>query len=642
MAQIALLSELLINQIAAGEVVERPASVLRELLDNAVDANAHRIDVSLDEGGVRRITVRDDGVGIAAVDLPTALLRHATSKIATLEQLESVSTLGFRGEALAAIASVARVTLSSRSAEEPHGWQIHSETREVRPCALEKGTVVEMTDLYYNTPARRKFLKTVKTEWAHCEEVFRRLALSHPHLTLECQHAGRTVHRLAATGPSERIAALMGERFMAFARPVSVSVAAGNLSGLACLPSLGQTNRDAQYLFVNGRFVRDRLLSHAVRQSYADILHGQHHPAFVLFLNIDPRQVDVNVHPAKTEVRFRDPQAVHQFVFKALAGVLAGVDTAAALAPTPPTLRLDQGYLPASGATTVQAQEHGLGHASASAPRTHWPSAPSRHAVNQSLSALLRLHGHAAHTGHTATHTGDGLDSGALTAHNTPHEGTPPAFEVLPTPSALNPTQAELAVGKPPPLGFALAQLHGLYILAQNAEGLIIVDGHAAHERVIYERLKKAHATTRPASQALLVPWVFELPPHAQAALETHAGFFADAGFDVCITENQCMEVRAVPAVLGTHPCEALLREMLDELSHCPTTDRMDEVRHAVLSRVACHAAVRANTPLSLAEMNALLRAMESTERRDHCNHGRPTWRLLSLGELDAFFMRGK
>jgi DNA mismatch repair protein MutL len=620
MARIVRLSDLLINQIAAGEVVDRPASVVRELLDNAVDAKATRIDLNLEEGGIRRITVRDNGIGILPEDLPKALERHATSKITTLEALEAVETLGFRGEALAAIASVARVTLTSRWASEAHAWQIDSEKRECHPFALESGSVVDVADLYYNTPARRKFLKTPQTEWAHCEGVFRRLALCYPDLELECRHNGRIIHRFPRGEHEQRLHNLMGARFMAAARTVDATVGAARLWGWACLPSLGQTNRDAQYFFVNGRFVRDRLLAHAIRQSYADIIHHDHHPAFVLFLEIDPRQVDVNVHPAKTEVRFREPQGVHRFVSKALLTVLSESNVGQTSLAENESEALTQYQAPASH-TLLHTEEKSL-----SDNRSRlFSERVSRARVEQNLDALSRLH-----VGPLPSQTEKAVPIAA--GQDAPKPILQGAF--LPS--------ATLDIEETPPLGFALAQLHGLYILAENRDGLIIVDSHAAHERVLYEQFKQAMAQQTPASQRLLVSWEMTLSPIEQATVEAQHAFFTQAGFELLLSNPPCLEVRAVPALMGKSPCETLIRELLADLAQYPDTHRLDEVQHALLARMACHAAVRAHHSLSVPEMNALLRAMEKTARSEQCNHGRPTWHAFSIKELDALFMRGK
>ncbi|MDT3736287.1 MAG: DNA mismatch repair endonuclease MutL [Denitratisoma sp.] len=568
------LPDLLISQIAAGEVVERPASVVKELLENGIDAGARNISVQLLEGGVRQIRIVDDGGGIPKEELPLALARHATSKIASLEDLESVASLGFRGEALASIAAVARLTLLSRIREAPHAWRIGPE-QEVAPAALGGGTVIEVDDLYFNTPARRKFLKSEHTEFAHCEEAVRRIALAHPQVSFLLQHNGRTALHLAAGDPARRIADILGAEFAAQSRAVDAAAGSLHLAGCAALPAYSRARADAQYFFVNGRFVRDKLLSHAVREAYADILHGQRHPVYALFLEIDPRGVDVNVHPAKTEVRFRDGRAVHQFVFHALQRALA-----APLAHA------------ASGAPAPAAVPAGLTFAAA---------APQQRtlAVAQSAAAYYDF--------------------------------------VRQAPSTPMP-EAEAGA---PPLGFALAQLHGVYILAQNAEGLVLVDMHAAHERILYEKLKTA-LDERPAVQPLLVPVVISASGEEAAAAEEHAEALERLGFEIAAAGPRELVVRAVPALLASGRIADLVRALLADLEKFGASRVAAERRNELLATMACHGAVRAHRALTLPEMNALLRQMEETERADQCNHGRPTWAQLSMEDLDRLFLRGR
>ena len=570
------LHDLLISQIAAGEVVERPASVVKELLENSIDAGARAISVQLLEGGVRQIRIVDDGGGIPKDELPLALARHATSKIASLEDLEQVASLGFRGEALASIAAVARLTLVSRLREAPHAWGIGPE-KDIAPTALGGGTVIEVDDLYFNTPARRKFLKSEHTEFAHCEEAVRRIALAHPQVAFSRQHNGRVALHLAAGDAARRVADILGEEFAAQSRTVEASAGSLRLAGYAALPAYSRARADAQYFFVNGRFVRDKLLVHTVREAYADILHGSRHPAYALFLEIDPRGVDVNVHPAKTEVRFRDGRAVHQFVFHALQRALA--------APL--------------------AQAAGAGNRSSSdavPPGLTFPAAAPQQqglAVAQPVAAYYDF--------------------------------------MRQVPSAPMP-EAESGA---PPLGFAVAQLHGVYILAQNAAGLVLVDMHAAHERILYEKLKTA-LDERPAVQPLLVPVVISASGEEMAAVEEHAEAIARLGFEVAAAGPRELAVRAVPALLAGGRIPDLVRALLADLEKFGSSRAAAEQRNELLATMACHGAVRAHRALSLPEMNALLRLMEETERADQCNHGRPTWTQLTMDELDRLFLRGR
>jgi DNA mismatch repair protein MutL len=602
MPQIRVLPDLLINQIAAGEVVERPASVLKELLENAVDAGSRSIEVALEQGGVRRIRVADDGCGIAREQLALALDRHATSKISSLDDLEHVATMGFRGEALAAIAAVARTTITSLAEGERHAWRIDATDREPVPAALNHGTVVEVADLYYNTPARRKFLKTEATEFAHCDEMFRRVALSRPDIAMQLSHNARVVHRLPPAEHAKRAAALLSDDFIHHARHIDADSGALRLSGLAALPAYSRASRDAQYFFVNGRYVRDKLLTHAVRQAYADILHGQRHPAYLLFLELEPAGVDVNVHPAKIEVRFRDARAVHQFVFHAVSRSLAesgaaGESAGAGLmpAPLPSYERPDQ----PRAAPTVQgrlamdsgARDAYLGFVASARPDSVWPDPVSPDSAATAAPSADR------------TAPGDTVDEA--------------------------------------PLGYALGQLHGVYILAQNRHGLVLVDMHAAHERILYERLKSV-LDGRPSTQRLLIPAVFGVGSKEMATAEQCTDVLAEIGFEIAPAGPAQLTVRTVPALLANAALPELVRELLAELADFPASEVATARRNELLATMACHAAVRANRQLSVAEMNALLRDMERTERADQCNHGRPTWTQLGMAELDRFFMRGQ
>jgi DNA mismatch repair protein MutL len=598
MPAIHALPELLINQIAAGEVVERPASVLKELLENSLDAGSRAIDVQIAEGGVRQIRVADDGGGIAQDDLALALARHATSQIATLDDLERVATMGFRGEALAAIAAVSRITLTSREAGSAHAWRIHGGETAPAPAALGAGTVVEVADLYFNTPARRKFLKSDATEFAHCDEVFRRIALARPDVALQLAHNGRVSHRLPASDGGRRVAELLGDEFVAQARVIEADAGPLRLSGHAALPAYSRGTRDEQFFYVNRRFVRDKLLAHALREAYADILHGSRHPAFVLFLDIDPALVDVNVHPAKTEVRFRDARAVHQFVFHALTRTLATPGTQQAAQPQAATQQAPAWMPPQQTRLAVeQPREAYFAFArNAFAPA----DAPAGTGLEASIHAPSRA-----------------SDCGTAHPYSTPDQETAP------------------------PLGYAIAQLHGIYVLAQNAAGLVLVDMHAAHERILYEKLKQV-LDGAPAVQSLLIPAVFGVGAQEMAAAAEHADVLARLGFDVAAAGPGELVVRSVPVLLARAPVADLVRALLAELREFPASNVVEARRNELLATLACHGAVRANRVLTLPEMNALLREMEATERADQCNHGRPTWTQLSIADLDRLFMRGQ
>ena len=574
-ARIRPLPDLLISQIAAGEVVERPASVLKELIENSLDAGATQIDVRLEEGGVKLIRVADDGAGIAPDDLPLALARHATSKIASLADLECVASYGFRGEALASIAAVARVGIASRTAAAAHAAQLDTATGQIKPAALAAGTVVTVADLYFNTPARRKFLKSTATEYAHCDDVLVRMALARPEVALTLTHDGKPKRRLASTEFARRTRELIGDDFLAHARTVDATAGTLRLAGFASLPAYAKNSRAEQFFYVNGRFVRDKLLAHAARAAYADVLHGAHHPAFVLFLDLDAAAVDVNVHPAKTEVRFRDARGVHQFVFHALQRALA---------------------------------------APLAAARQETAASPPAYAPPRQANLEVREPDTAAYL-----------------------EFARQAFSAS---AAASPAPSFAAVGDAP-LGYAIGQLHGIYVLAQNARGLVLVDMHAAHERILYERLK-ASADARPATQPLLVPVLFPAGARELACAEEHAATLAALGFEVAAAGPQQLAVRTVPALLAGGDIVALVRALLAELAEQPASRVLEQRRNELLATMACHGAVRAHRQLSLPEMNALLREMEATERADQCNHGRPTWVQLSLTDLDKLFMRGK
>ena len=596
MPAIRLLPDTLISQIAAGEVVERPASVLKELLENSLDAGATEISVSLTQGGIKQLKVSDNGGGMDAEDLPLAFARHATSKIASLDDLEQVRSLGFRGEALASIASVARVALTTRSGRAPHAWSLGAEGGKpgaVQPAAHPGGTSVEVNDLYFNTPARRKFLRTEATEFGHCEDVYRRIALSRPDVAFSLRHNGRVISHLQTGDAARRIAAVAGEEFAGAARALDERSSGLRLSGFAGSPAFARSSRDAQFAFVNGRFVRDKLLAHALRQAYQDMLHGDRHAAYVLFLELDPSGVDVNVHPAKTEVRFRDARAIHQFVFHAVSKALSGSAAQTGAASVQP--------LPAAGGMDLRRMPYqsSLGVAQPSAAYEAMFSAPP--------AAISMLAGGAART----------------------------AFESI---RAAAPAQVETDA----PLGYAMAQLHGIYILAQNRQGLVLVDMHAAHERILYEKLKGALDAQGMSTQKLLIAVSFNADRLEVAAVEEHAGVLRQLGFDIAPLSPTALAVRAVPSMLASADVAELARALLRELREFGGSRVLTEHQHELLSTMACHGAVRAHRPLTVTEMNALLREMEVTERSGQCNHGRPTWYQMSLADLDKLFLRGR
>jgi DNA mismatch repair protein MutL len=586
---IRVLPDVLISQIAAGEVVERPAAALKEILENSLDAGATGIQVELEQGGVKRIRVADNGCGIAHAELALALTRHATSKIASLADLEQVASLGFRGEALASIAAVARVELVSRSAGATHACAIRVEggrLGEASPAARGPGTTLDIADLFFNTPARRKFLKTEATEYAHCAEAVRRVALAHPQVAFSLTHNGRVQLRLNAESPAARMRHVLGEAFERGA--IAVDAAAGplRLAGWVVRPSAATTGRDGQHVFVNGRYVRDKLIVHALKEAYRDVLHHQLNPAYCLFLELPPEAVDVNVHPAKTEIRFRDSRAVHQFLFHAVERLFAApaaTEPAAAVQPVASAWRAPQ-------------------------------QAPMPLQVAEAVAFYAPL----------GEDTGTGLQGAVGVAAS----AAQPMFETGDETSA--------------PLGYALAQLHGVYVLAQNAQGLVLVDMHAAHERVVYEKLKAALDARAVPAQRLLIPVALTLDAAVAGEIAPHLDALADIGFEVSLTSPTSVAVRAVPWLLKDADPVELTRTVLAEAAEFGISRLLAERRNELLATLACHGAVRANRQLTVPEMNALLREMEATERAGQCNHGRPTWRQLNLKELDALFMRGR
>ncbi|MCA1925069.1 MAG: DNA mismatch repair endonuclease MutL [Thiobacillus sp.] len=586
---IRVLPDVLISQIAAGEVIERPAAALKEILENSLDAGATDIRIDLEQGGVKRIRVADNGSGIARDQLMLAMTRHATSKIASLADLEQVASLGFRGEALASIAAVARVTLTSRCADTSHAWSVTVEGGRMEtpiPAARETGTTLDVQDLFFNTPARRKFLKTEATEYAHCAETVRRAALAHPSTAFTLSHNGRVQARHASGNAAARMRQVLGEAFESQAIAVEAAAGALRVSGWVIRPAAATASRDSQHVFVNGRYVRDKLIVHALKEAYKDVLHQQLNPAYCLFIEIPPDAVDVNVHPAKTEIRFRDARSVHQFLFHAVERVLA---RPAQVGSQPAPLQADTAY------------------------RASRQAAMPLH-VDESMAFYAPLAAEA------KAHAGNSSDP------------------LVPAPPAL-------PVGGPeevPPLGFALTQLHGVYILAENAQGLVLVDMHAAHERVVYEKLKAALDARAVPAQTLLIPVALTADARDVAELEPHLAALRDIGFELSITSPTSVAVRAVPWLLKDADPVELTRSLLREVAEFGVARLLAERRNELLATLACHGAVRANLRLTLPEMNALLRDMEATERAGQCNHGRPTWFQLSMRELDAMFLRGR
>ncbi|WP_049401239.1 DNA mismatch repair endonuclease MutL [Stenotrophomonas maltophilia] len=623
------LPEILINQIAAGEVVERPASVVKELVENAIDAGASRVDIDLEEGGVRLIRIRDNGSGIAPEQLPLAVSRHATSKIADLDDLESVATLGFRGEALPSIASVSRFTLSSRRAHDEHGSALQIEggkIGEVTPRAHAPGTTVEVRELFYNVPARRKFLRAERTELGHIEEWLRSLALARPDVELRVSHNGKASRRYKPGDlySDARLAETLGEDFANQAVRVDHSGAGLRLHGWIAQPHYSRASADQQYLYVNGRSVRDRSVAHAVKMAYGDVLYHGRQPAYVLFLELDPTRVDVNVHPAKHEVRFRDSRLVHDFVYRtlkdALADTRAGMSVqeigAGAAHPVDAAAAPMASSAGASGFGLVRGPAPGAGSGGGGGGFSGWrPQQPLGLQVADAPAAYAALYA-----------APSGAERGA-------------ALPPMPTENGLPVTSADAGV---PPLGYAIAQLHGIYILAENAEGLIVVDMHAAHERIGYERLKNAHDGIGLQSQPMLVPITLAVGEREADTAESEADTLAALGFEVTRAGPGSLHVRSIPALLAHAEPEGLLRDVLTDLREHGQSRRVATARDELLSTMACHGAVRANRRLTVPEMNALLRDMEITERSGQCNHGRPTWARFSLAEIDRWFLRGR
>ncbi len=600
--RVQILSTQLINQIAAGEVVERPSSVVKELVENCFDAGASNIHIEIEQGGLRRIRIRDDGCGIIKEDLPLALSRHATSKIASFDDLERVGTMGFRGEALPSISSVSRLSLISRIADANCAWRVDADGTEqdfdAKPDPHPKGTTVDVRDLFYNTPARRKFLKSEKTEFDHIQTLIQRMALSRFDIEFSLVHNQKEIFRLrradSENEQQHRLAGILGSAFLENAIAVEFASSDLQLTGWVGLPTFSRSQQDMQFFYVNGRLVRDKLIVHAVRQAFQDVLFHGRHPVLALYLTLDPALVDVNAHPAKLEVRFREGRLVHDFLFSALHRSIAQV-------------RPNQHMVTPAVEAALREENTGAGN-STLFKRTAFPNyQPSQsslpYQVEENITAFGKLYGAAL-----------------------PEQ--PPA----PTPQSQD----------FPPLGYAIAHLHNIYILAETRTGIILVDAHAAHERILYERLKQQSQSGKVASQPLLLPITLKVSPAEADHCEQAADFFGEMGFDLSCSGPEAIVIRSIPVLIGTTDVEILVRDILADLNQHGTSQRMEEQGNRLLATVACHSAVRAHRRLSLDEMNALLRDMEQTERSGQCNHGRPTWVELSTRDLDKFFLRGQ
>jgi DNA mismatch repair protein MutL len=633
MKRIALLSQRLANQIAAGEVVERPASVVKELLENSLDAGATRIDVDIEQGGSKLIRIRDDGQGINKDDLALALSRHATSKIADLDDLENIASLGFRGEALASISSVSRLQLISRAADavDVGDWLVEAEgqsmTATLRPAPQTQGTSVEVRDLFFNTPARKKFLRTENTEFARIDEVIKRMALSRFDVTFTLRHNQRTVHQLQSARSVQerqrRIGLVCGPAFLEHAVYIDIEASGLRLWGWVCLPTFSRSQPDLQYFYVNGRVIRDKLVSHAVKQAYRDVLFGGRHPAFVLYLELQAALVDVNVHPTKHEVRFRDQRLVHDFLFRSLHQALADV-------------RPDDHL---SGQQSADAAMSGGAAAAAVAAGGH--SALQQQAalgfnVDPGTGEILPV---PVFSGYPSSGSEQPTSVGTF-AGSRQYSQMRDSPRTMAEQSAIY--QQLAGDAEIPPLGFAIAQLHGIYILAQNQHGLIIVDMHAAHERITYEHMKAACDAQSVKAQPLLVPLSLAVSEAEADCAELQASALTELGFAIERVAAESLVVRQVPVILARSNIEQLVRDVLSDVREHGQSERISAYRDELLATMACHGAVRANRQLSVAEMNALLRDMERTERSGQCNHGRPTWVYQSLADLDKLFLRGR
>ncbi|MGE5450900.1 MAG: DNA mismatch repair endonuclease MutL [Acidobacteriota bacterium] len=640
----------LISQIAAGEVVERPASVVRELVDNALDAGATHITLKLMAGGIRQILVEDDGHGIPVDELPLALRRHATSKIRSLDDLENVGTMGFRGEALAAIASVSEMAVASRTEQDNHAHRLDARSGELSPAARQVGTSVEVRELFFSTPARRKFLKSETTELAHCLESVSRHALSRPDVGFDVWHEGKLIKKWRAGSAQQRLLDVLGDEFVQTSREVDLTIGPMRVYGRAGLPDAARSRSDWQYCYVNGRYVRDKLLAHGVRAAYEDVLHGSRQPTYVLFIEIAPDRVDVNVHPTKIEVRFRDSREVHQAVRKAVESSLA---LSRAQTPAPggaPVAPLQGAASSAASSGATQALPPTLPLMTKEQSKLPWGALPVDDAPMAQRWAGWPTASTSSDAAEAPRVKGNPL-MGDEAASASPWSGPLTAQERLNTTSwteAAPPSLGAVAAANDAddqhdwPLGRAVAQIGGIYVLAENAKGLIIVDMHAAHERVVYERLKAQLAHERLESQPLLIPLVFAATPQEMATAETQKDALLSLGLDLDALGPNKLALRSTPQALTQADGIELARSVLAELAQLDASDVIKRAQHELLATMACHGAVRANRRLTLTEMNALLRDMEATDRADQCNHGRPTWRQLTLKELDALFLRGR
>jgi len=630
MSRIQLLSPRLANQIAAGEVVERPASVIKEILENSLDAGASKIDLEVEQGGIKLIRIRDNGNGIEKDDLPLALSRHATSKITALEDLEAVGSLGFRGEALASISSVSRLTLTSRQPDQENAWMVQTEGRDMEaqlePAAHPQGTTVEVKDLFFNTPARRKFLKTEKTEYRHLEEVVKRLALSRFDVAFQLRHNGKVIHQLrqaeSEMEQERRVASICGSAFIDNALKADVVAEASGLRlwGWVGLPTFSRSQADLQYFFVNGRMIRDKVVTHAVRQAYADVLYHGRHPAYVLFLELDPSLVDVNVHPTKHEVRFRESRLVHDFLFRTLHRLIADMRPEDQLSDN------------------IAAGPNALGMQSTTQPvEQNYEQSRMAFRSSPGQSSYASPGGGFQNSGASVNQVREQI-SGYGALHPEP-EQRPAAGTVG---SAVSFDQKPEGEEECPPLGYAVAQIHGVFILAENQHGLVVVDMHAAHERIVYERMKQSYEQDVVRSQPLLVPQSLAVSQREANCAEEHSETFKRLGFELARMGEETLVVRQVPVSLAKGNIEQLIRDVLSDMLVYGESKRIQQHINELLGTMACHGAVRANRQLTLPEMNALLRDMEQTERSGQCNHGRPTWTQMSMSDLDKLFMRGQ
>ncbi len=618
----------LVNQIAAGEVVERPASVVKELLENSIDAGSTKIEIDIEQGGVKRIRIRDNGKGIPKGELALALSRHATSKIESLDDLEHVASLGFRGEALPSIASVSRMTVSSRTEDCEQGWQLMDDGQEIfsdpEPTAHAKGTTIDVRDLFYNVPARRKFLKTENTEFKHLQDVVQKISLSNFQIAISLRHGQRSVLALQPAkekaGADRRVAEICGPAFMEQSLYLDYEAAGLKLWGWVGLPTFSRSQADLQYFYVNGRIIRDRIVTHAVRQAYSDVLYHGRHPAYVLFLEIAPEKVDVNAHPTKHEVRFREARLVHDFLYRTLHQALADVR---------PNDTQDAPEIPSQQQPNSASFQYQTNQQKLNIPVSN--NIPASQVAEQ-----MAIYGRMHEAGNPIT---------AATAEGVTRQ--PPLSDdfvkrMAPQVTAAMPVDTSSSTGETPPLGFAVAQLHGIYILAENAEGLVVVDMHAAHERITYEHLKKSMANDNVRSQPMLVPQSLAVSQKEADCSEEFSETFQKLGFELNRLSPEQVTIRAVPSLLKDSNVEQLVRDVLSDLLEHGSSQRIEQEMNEILSTMACHGSVRANHRLTIPEMNALLRDMERTERSGQCNHGRPTWTQMSIDQLDKLFMRGQ